>query len=83
MFCTMTEDTGCRNVLFDIEDGAEGEEVNIEADVDTEVEPVKKAVGPTVGSKSILWPTFPTGHGVDGVCWAVGVVYSIVHAPVR
>ena len=42
----MAKDAGCRNVLFDIEDGAEGEEVNIEAGVDTEVEPVKKAVDP-------------------------------------
>ena len=42
----MAKDAGCRNVLFDIEDGAEGEEVNIEADVDTEVEPVKRAVDP-------------------------------------
>ncbi len=42
----MAKDTGCRNVLFDVEGGAEGEEVNIEAGVDTEVEPVKRAVDP-------------------------------------
>ena len=46
MFCNMTEDAGCRNVLFDIEDGPEGEEINIEAEEDTEVEPVKKAADP-------------------------------------
>ena len=46
MFCIMAKDAGCRNVLFDVEDGAEGEEVNIEAGVDTEVEPVKRAVDP-------------------------------------
>ena len=46
MFCNMTEDAGCRNVLFDIEDGPDGEEINIEAEEDTEVEPVKKAADP-------------------------------------
>lgn len=46
MFCTMTKDAGCRTVLFDAEGGAEGEEVNIEAGVDTEDEPVKNTVDP-------------------------------------
>ena len=31
----MTEDAGCDLQLFDIEGGEEGEEINIEADVDT------------------------------------------------
>ena len=42
----MTKDAGCGLELFDIEDGDEGEEINIEADVDTETEPIKRAVDP-------------------------------------
>jgi hypothetical protein len=37
---------GCSSALFDIVDGEEGEEINIETDIDTEVEPIKKAVDP-------------------------------------
>ena len=40
------KDLGNENVLLDIEDGEEGEEFNIEADADTEVEPVKTATNP-------------------------------------
>ena len=43
MFCNMTEDAGCRNMFFDLEDGPDGEGINIEAEEDTEVEPVKKS----------------------------------------
>ncbi len=42
----MTEDAGCALALFDIEDGEGGEEINIEADVGTEVGLVRRAVGP-------------------------------------
>ena len=87
MFRTMTGDAGCRNVLFDIEDGAEGEEVNIEAGDDTEVGLVKNAVDPgkptdtQIEEHRMAHP--PTCHGVGGSCWAVDVVYIIVYAPVR
>ena len=37
---------GNSNVLFDVENGEEGEEISIEADADTEVEPVKTATDP-------------------------------------
>ena len=33
-------------MLFDVENGEEGEEISIEADADTEVEPVKSATDP-------------------------------------
>ena len=42
----MAECAGCRSVLFDIGGGEEGEQSTIEADDDTEVEFVKKAVRP-------------------------------------
>ena len=42
----MTEDVGCSSALFDITDGEGGEEINIETDVGTEVEPVREAVDP-------------------------------------
>ena len=41
----MTQDKGSGEV-FDIESGAEGEEVRIENDLDSEVEPVKTAIDP-------------------------------------
>ena len=39
------EDVG-NDELLDIEDGEEGEEISIQTDVDTEVEPVRRAVDP-------------------------------------
>ena len=41
-----SKDAGAENMLFDIEDGDEGDEVNIQGDVDTEVEPVRTAADP-------------------------------------
>ena len=40
------KDVGNENVLFDVEDGEEGEEISIEAEAETEVEPVKTATDP-------------------------------------
>ena len=42
----MTEDTGCTGGLFGVVGGDGGEQINIEADDDTEVEPVKRVVDP-------------------------------------
>ena len=42
----MAEDSGCTGGLFDVVEGEEGEQINIEADDDTEVEPVKRVVDP-------------------------------------
>ncbi len=42
----MAEDASLRDVLFDTEEGEEGEEISIEAGNDTEVEPVKVAADP-------------------------------------
>ena len=44
LFCAIADtDVGNTNVLSDIEGGEEGEEITIEADADTEVEPVNTA----------------------------------------
>jgi hypothetical protein len=46
-FYAMTEeDASRRSMLFDVEDGGEGEEIKIETEDDAEVEPVKVATDP-------------------------------------
>ena len=40
------KDVGNENVLFNVEDGEGGEGISIEAEAETEVEPVKTATDP-------------------------------------
>ena len=76
-----SKDAGAENMLFDIEDGDEGDEVNIQGDVDTEVEPVRTASRPSVRSKSIGHLIFLSGHGADGACWVAGEACNTERAP--
>jgi hypothetical protein len=79
-----SKEAGRDAMLFDVE---EGEEINIEADDDTEVEPVKKAIDPGKPTDQQIeehrMPTCRTGHGADGAYLAVDVVYSTVYAQDR
>ena len=81
----MAKDAGHRSVLFDVEDGEEGEEVSIETGGDTEVEPVRIAADlvsqPNVRSRSTGWLTSLSVHGADGVCSAADAACNTVHAP--
>ena len=40
------EDEGVENMLLDMEEGEEGDQIDIEEDVDQEVEPVRMAADP-------------------------------------
>ena len=42
----MAEDEGCERGFFEVIEGEDGEEVNIDSGNDTEVEPLKRAVDP-------------------------------------
>ena len=50
-----SKDADVENVLLDMEDGEEGDEVNIEENVDTEVEPVRMAADPGKPTDSTIW----------------------------
>ena len=78
----MAGDSGCTGGLFDVVGGDGGEQINIEADDDTEVEPVKRVVDPgkpteqQIEEHRMTHLPYRTVRGADGAFLAVDEVYS-------